>query len=49
MSITTVQLFYSNLITISLTIFLPTTIMLLDLVKRASEPLGDIISKALKI
>ena len=48
-STTAAQPFYSNLITTSLTIFLSTAVMLLDLIERASEPLGDVVSKALRI
>ena len=46
---TTVQRFYSNLITTSLIIFLLAAVILLDLVERAGEPLGDIVCKALRI
>jgi multisubunit Na+/H+ antiporter MnhC subunit len=49
MSITTAQPFYSNLIITSLMIFLSTAVMLLDLIKRASEPLSDVVNKALRI
>ena len=48
-STTKAKSFYSNLNAVSLTFFLPTAVILLNLIERASKTIDDVVRKTFKI